>query len=45
MKKLLCLLFILSLTSCLEIDVDKEESADKEFEIIFMYITNFIHNG
>ena len=36
MKKLLCLLFILSLTSCLEIDVDKEESSDKDFENIFI---------
>ncbi len=36
MKKLLCLLFILSLTSCLEIDVDKEENSDKDFENIFI---------
>lgn len=36
MKKLLCLLFILSLTSCLEIDVDKEKSSDKDFENIFI---------
>ena len=35
-EKLLCLLFILSLTSCLEIDVDKEESSDKDFENIFI---------
>ena len=36
MKKLLCLLFILSLTSCFEIDVDKEESSDKDFDNIFI---------
>ena len=36
MKKLLCLLFIFPLTSCLEIDVDKDENSDKDFENIFI---------
>ena len=36
MKKILCLLLILPLTSCLEIDVDKDESYDKDFENIFI---------
>ena len=36
MKKLLCLLFIFPLSSCLDIDVDKEESSDKDFENIFI---------
>ena len=36
MKKLLILLLILPLTSCLEIDVDKDESYDKDFENIFI---------
>ena len=36
MKKLLFLLLIIPLTSCLEIDVDKEESSDKDFENIFI---------
>ena len=36
MKKLLCVLLILPLTSCLEIDVDKEESPDRDFKNIFI---------
>ena len=36
MKKLLCLLLILPLTSCLEIDVDKEESSERDFKNIFI---------
>ncbi len=36
MKKLLLILLTLPLTSCLEIDVDKEESSDKDFENIFI---------
>tara|TARA_B100000282_G_C31510142_1_gene389009 strand:+ start:59 stop:493 length:435 start_codon:yes stop_codon:yes gene_type:complete len=35
-KKLLCVLLILPLTSCLEIDVDKEESPDRDFKNIFI---------
>ena len=36
MKKILCLLLILPLTSCLEIDVDKEESSERDFKNIFI---------
>ena len=36
MKKILYFLLILPLTSCLDIDVDKEESSDKDFENIFI---------
>ena len=36
MKKILCLLLMIPLTSCLEIDVDKDESSDKDFENIFI---------